>query len=89
MFEFITVFFSTFGVVVTAEMGDKTQVFTAGAAIKNNADLLAVFVGSASALVTVTTLTVWGVSFIPPRFIKHLQMGGALALVAYGIYMVA
>ncbi|MBI4231739.1 TMEM165/GDT1 family protein [Candidatus Peregrinibacteria bacterium] len=82
-------FWAQFWIVVTAEMGDKTQVFTLGAAIQNEAQLAAVFFGSASALVAVTALTVWGVSFIPKRWIKPIQVGGALVLVAYGIYMVA
>lgn len=81
-------FWTQFGIVFMAELGDKTQIFTAGAAIKNNAQLIAVFLGSASALVTVTGITVWGVSFIPSRLIKTIQIVGAMALVGYGIYMV-
>ncbi len=82
-------FWAQFWIVFTAEMGDKTQIFTLGAAIENEAQLIAVFLGSASALVTVTGLTVWGVSFIPKRWIRPIQIAGALVLVGYGIYMVA
>lgn len=81
-------FLAQFVVVFLAEMGDKTQFFTAGAAIKNNANLLPVFLGSASALVSVTALTVWGASFVPKRFIRPVQIIGALGLVVYGIYMI-
>lgn len=80
-------FMVQFSVVFMAELGDKTQIFTLGAAIQNQAQLTAVFLGSAAALVSVTGITVWGVSFVPPRWIKAIQVLGALALVIYGVYM--
>ncbi len=82
-------FLAQFIVVFLAEIGDKTQVFTAGAAIRNSSNLLAVFIGSASALVCVTGITVWGVSLVPKRFIQSVQITGGFVLLVYGLYMMA
>lgn len=79
---------STFLVVFVGELGDKTQIFTAGAAVANASQRLAVFIGSASALVAVTGLTVWGISFVPPRMVKFVEIGGIVSLVLYGLYMI-
>jgi putative Ca2+/H+ antiporter (TMEM165/GDT1 family) len=82
-------FASQFLVVFLAELGDKTQIATLGAAIKNQAELLIVFIASASALVAVTSITVWGITKVPGAWVKNLQRIGAALMVAYGVYMVA
>lgn len=81
-------FLAQFSLVFMAELGDKTQIFTAGAAVANASQRLAVFIGSASALISVTGLTVWGISFVPPRMIKFVEIGGIVSLMIYGLYMI-
>jgi putative Ca2+/H+ antiporter (TMEM165/GDT1 family) len=76
-----------FGVVFSAEMGDKTQIATIAIAIENQSELLTVFGASALALISVTGLTVWGVTRIPTSAIKRVQQIGALLMIAYGAYM--
>lgn len=81
-------FFSHFMIVFIAELGDKTQFATLAVAIDNQSHLLLVFAASASALVAVTGITVWGVTKVPPHWIKNVQRFGALLMVAYGAYMI-
>lgn len=81
-------FWTQFSLVFVAELGDKTQIFTAGAAVANASQRLAVFIGSASALIAVTGLTVWGISFVPPRMVKFVEIGGIVSLMLYGLYMI-
>lgn len=82
-------FASQFLVVLLAELGDKTQIITLGTAIKNQTELLVVFAASASALIMVTSITIWGITKIPGGWVKNLQRTGAALMVAYGVYMVA
>lgn len=81
-------FLAQFLIVFTAEFGDKTQIATLAAAVKNKDELSAVFFGSLTALITITGLTVWGVSFLPQSWIRKVQVLGAFSLFAYGLYMV-
>lgn len=80
-------FLSHFSVVFVAELGDKTQIATLAVAVQNQSNLFLVFTASSSALVTVTGLTVWGVTKLPRHWIKNVQRIGAALMVAYGIYM--
>lgn len=80
-------FFSQFFVVFMAELGDKTQIATLAVAIENQSELLIVFLASASALIAVTSITVWGITKVPSRWVKNLQRFGAVLMVAYGVYM--
>ncbi len=82
-------FTTHFGVVFTAEMGDKTQIATVGIALENQSELLTVFAASSLALITVTGLTVWGVTKIPARAVMLVQQIGALMMIGYGVYMLA
>ena len=73
---------TTFGTVFLAELGDKTQLATLGLTTEAKSKL-AVFLGSAGALVTTSLLAVVAGGFIakyvPPQY---LQRGaGALFLV--------
>lgn len=78
-----TLFISHFTVVFIAELGDKTQIATLAAAIENQSYLLLVFLASASALVTVTLITVWGATKIPDHWVPGVQKLGSLLMVAY------
>lgn len=80
-------FLSHFSVVFIAELGDKTQIATLAASVANRSYLLTVFAASASALVAVTTITIWGVTLIPPQWMKNVQRVGAVLMVTYGSYM--
>jgi Ca2+/H+ antiporter, TMEM165/GDT1 family len=82
-----SLFLSQFLVVFMAELGDKTQIATLGAAIKNQAELWVVFAASALALTLVTSLTIWGITKVPASWVHGLQRTGATLMVAYGIYM--
>lgn len=81
-------FLSHFSVVFMAELGDKTQIATLAIAIENQSYLFLVFIASASALVTVTALTVWGVTKIPNGWVKNIQKAGAALMIIYGMYMI-
>lgn len=80
-------FITHFVVVFIAELGDKTQIATLAVAVDNQTQLLPVFFASAGALVTVTALTVWGVTKLPARWIVTIQRIGAILMAVYGIYM--
>lgn len=81
-------FLSQFWIVLLAEISDKSQIMTAGAAVKNNQELWTVFAASASALILVTSLTVWGITKVPERWTTHIQKLGAFGMVLYGLYMI-
>ena len=82
-----SLFLSHFLVVFIAELGDKTQFATLAVAIENQSQLPIVFIASATALVTVTFITVWGVTKIPTNWVKKVQQSGAVLMAAYGCYM--
>jgi putative Ca2+/H+ antiporter (TMEM165/GDT1 family) len=80
-------FTSHFWVVFIAEMGDKTQIATVAATIQNHSHLFVVFLASASALIAMTTLTVWGVTRIPAQWVRWVKLFGVAGMIAYGSYM--
>ena len=80
-------FMSHFWVVFSAEMGDKTQIATIAATVQNHANLFVVFAASASALIAMTTLTVWGVTKIPSQWVNRVKIFGIISMICYGLYM--
>jgi putative Ca2+/H+ antiporter (TMEM165/GDT1 family) len=81
---FVTHFF----VVFLAELGDKSQIFTAGAAVNNHDQPWTVFAASVIALTTVTAVTVCGVTLLPENWSKAIQRLGAMGMIGYGLYMI-
>jgi len=81
-------FLTHFSVVFIAEMGDKTQIIALAIALENKLHLFIVFLASALALILVTTVTIWGVTKIPEKWLGKIQKLGAVIMIAYGIYMI-
>jgi len=83
----LKVMMTTFGMVFLAELGDKTQLATLCFAAENES-WLAVFVGSACALVLTSLLAVvvgCGVSrFFSPY---HVRVGAGVLFVLLGLWM--
>jgi Ca2+/H+ antiporter, TMEM165/GDT1 family len=79
--------FTTFGMIFLAELGDKTQLATF-AFSANSSSRLAVFLGSAGALVLTSLLGVLlgGVvhKLIPPQMIK---IGAGVLFMVLGVWM--
>ena len=83
----LSLFLKTFSIVFLAEMGDKTQLTTLGLSAASGGaarhPVLAVFLGSAAALVCTSALAAllggWISAHVPPRAIKFAA--GALFLV--------
>lgn len=77
---------TTFGLVFLAELGDKTQLATLVLS-SNNASKLAVFIGSAGALVLCSLIAVLAGTavgrWIPDHYIK---MGAGIAFIAVGVW---
>ncbi|VBB41303.1 conserved hypothetical protein [uncultured Desulfatiglans sp.] len=82
------VLFTTFALVFLAELGDKTQLatFALAANIKSR---LAVFLGSAGALIMTSLLAVLFGSLVsrmvPPQYIK---LGAGALFIVLGVWMV-
>jgi putative Ca2+/H+ antiporter (TMEM165/GDT1 family) len=83
----LKVLLTTFGMIFLAELGDKTQLATFAFAAENR-HRLAVFLGSAGALMLTSLLAVLfgaGISrVIPPNFLK---MGAGALFVILGLWM--
>lgn len=87
-----SLFLKTFGVVFLAEMGDKTQLTTLGLAAsapRGGHPVLAVFAGSAAALVLTSAIAAvcggWLSAHVPPRAVK--AAAGAAFLVFGALYL--
>ena len=76
---------TTFGAVFVAELGDKTQLATLSLA-SGKIDRLAVFIGSASALVCTSLLAVLAGDllsrYVPPQYIRR---GAGAIFIALGL----
>jgi putative Ca2+/H+ antiporter (TMEM165/GDT1 family) len=79
---------TTFGMIFLAELGDKTQLATLAFAAEGKSQL-AVFIGSAGALVLTSLIAVilgTAVSrFIPPNYIKT---GAGALFIILGLFMI-
>lgn len=82
------IFLTNFAVIFTAELGDKTQITTLAIAIANQTELLVVFAASASALVFVTAITVWGITKVPSHWVNSIQKLGSILMMGYGVLMI-
>jgi len=84
----LRLFFSTFGLVFLAELGDKTQLATAGLAAESGRRWL-VFAASAAALVTSSLLASFVGAWLHSRVEATLipRIGGAL-FVIIGAWMI-
>ncbi len=79
---------STFGVVFLAELGDKTQLTTFGLAASGRGGRLAVFVGSAAALVATSAIAVAaGAAIGQVVSARWLERIGGAAFVVLGLFM--
>jgi len=83
----LKVMLTTFGMIFLAELGDKTQLATFAFAVESKTRL-AVFIGSAGALIVTSLLAVLFGSaisrLIPPNAIK---MGAGALFVILGVWM--
>jgi putative Ca2+/H+ antiporter (TMEM165/GDT1 family) len=77
---------TTFGTVFLAELGDKTQLATLGLTTEGGSKL-AVFIGSASALVSTSLIAVLAGSlvakYVPPTY---LQRGAGALFLVLGVW---
>lgn len=80
-----SVFWTQFVLVFAMEFGDKTQLGIVALALKYQEQWAIVLFGAVSALVLTQAMSVWGVHFIPQRFIKTLQVVGAILLFLFGV----
>jgi len=79
----LKLFFTTFGIIFLAELGDKTQMASIMMAAQSQKPWT-VFAGASLALVTITLLAVLFASlignFIPGNIIKKIAAGGFLII---------
>ncbi len=81
------IFFTTFGMIFLAELGDKTQLATIMMTSKTRLPL-SVFTGASLALCLVTLIgVIFGEGLIAAIPQNMLKKGAALAFVAVGIWM--
>ncbi len=84
----IKVFFTTFGMIFLAELGDKTQLATLSFAAESKSRL-AVFLGSAGALVLTSLLAVGlgaGLGRLIPA--NYIKIGAGALFVLLGLWMI-
>ncbi len=84
----IRVFFTTFGMIFLAELGDKTQLATLSFAAESKSRL-AVFLGSAGALVLTSLLAVGlgaGLGRLIPA--NYIKIGAGALFVLLGLWMI-
>ncbi|TET72916.1 MAG: TMEM165/GDT1 family protein [Candidatus Aminicenantes bacterium] len=84
----LKVLFTTFGMIFLAELGDKTQLATFSFAAESKSRL-AVFLGSAGALVLTSLLAVIlgsGVSRLIPA--NYIKIGAGALFVLLGLWMI-
>ena len=85
----LSTFLLTFGMVLLAELGDKTQLATMLIAAHNNEYPLGVFLGASSALITTTLIGVLLGKYIGEVIpIQYLHIGAGTAFIIIGILLV-
>jgi len=79
--------FTTFGMVFLAELGDKTQLATFGFAAENKSRI-AVFIGSASALVLSSLLAVI-IGSVASKLVPayYVRTGAGVLFIVLGLWM--
>jgi putative Ca2+/H+ antiporter (TMEM165/GDT1 family) len=84
----LRILFTTFGMIFLAELGDKTQLATLAFAAESKSRI-AVFIGSACALVLTSLLAVIlgsaVVRFVPANYIK---IGAGTLFIVLGLWMI-
>lgn len=83
--SFWQLFFTTFGTVFLAELGDKTQLATLSFASGGHSKW-AVFFGSAGALVATSALAVVGASWLQKMVSpEHLKLASGVLFIVLGV----
>jgi len=84
----LKVFFTTFGMIFLAELGDKTQLATLSFAAESKSRL-SVFLGSSGALICTSLLAVVlgaGLARLVPA--NYVKIGAGLLFILLGVWMV-
>lgn len=82
------VFFTTFAMIFLAELGDKTQLATLSFAAESKS-MVAVFLGSATALVLSSLLAVLvgtGINRVVPA--NYIKTGAGVLFILLGVWMI-
>ena len=82
------VMFTTFGMIFLAELGDKTQLATLSFAAESKS-LVAVFIGSAGALILTSLIAVVlgsGLARVIPA--DYIKIGAGVLFVVLGVWMI-
>ena len=80
--------FTTFVIIFMAELGDKTQLTTLALAAEDRSRLMAVFIGSAGALVLSSLLAVLGGSFVHALIpVNYIRKGAGALFILLGLWM--
>ena len=85
--EAVNLFLVTFAIVFVGELGDKSQMVAAVAALTNRKEQFVVFAASALALTLVAGVGIYLTAFIPTSWLPWLTKLGGAGLILYGIYL--
>lgn len=82
------IFLSHFCIVVTAELGDKSQYTTLAIAFEKQDQLYTVFAAVVTGFIVSTALTTWIVTKIPEHYSDRIKKIGAVLMCVFGVYMI-
>lgn len=85
--EAANLFLVTFTIVFVGELGDKSQMVAAVAALTNRTERFIVFAASALALTLVAGVGIYLTAFIPTSWLPWFTKLGGVGLILYGIYL--